>query len=325
MQSSSFSLAIGSGLKRILAIALVFTVSLCGISAQALSMQDAKSQQSSLKAEEEKKKKDIESLQENISDKGQYAAQLEVEIKELEKEIDTANRSIVTLSRAFSDNSENVSDEDLKLMEAAKQNLETEKGNVEFRLTQLRALYEEAKGLITTADQAKKDAEAEAKRIEQERKKTDAAIDEWYKKYKEAQQTAGISSDNLDGDVLVGKGEFQWPLPGYTGISQYFVGDHRGIDIAGDGVYGKSIVAAASGEVIYAGWMGTYGYVVFIDHGNGYSTRYAHMSALGSQVGDQVSGGQVIGYVGSTGNSTGPHLHFEVLYGDVIRNPFDYF
>ena len=70
-------------------------------------------------------------------------------------------------------------------------------------------------------------------------------------------------------------------MPGYTYITCYYGdGGHRGIDIAGGGIYGKPIVAADGGKVIYSDWMDSYGYCVFIDHGNGYSTRYAHASAL---------------------------------------------
>ena len=79
-------------------------------------------------------------------------------------------------------------------------------------------------------------------------------------------------------------------MPGYTYITCYYGdGGHRGIDIAGGGIYGKPIVAADGGKVIYSDWMDSYGYCVFIDHGNGYSTRYAHASALACSVGDTVS------------------------------------
>ena len=128
-------------------------------------------------------------------------------------------------------------------------------------------------------------------------------------------------------------------VSGYIGTGQLCVADagvtptspairrrrHRGIDIAGGGIYGKPIVAADGGKVIYSDWMDSYGYCVFIDHGNGYSTRYAHASALACSVGDTVSPGQTIAYVGSTGNSTGPHLHFEVIYYGSTTNPFNYF
>ena len=85
---------------------------------------------------------------------------------------------------------------------------------------------------------------------------------------------------------------------------------HAGVDIAAS--YGTNIYAAASGTVILAGDNGGYGNCVMINHGNGYTTLYGHMSSIAVYDGQSVSQGDTIGYVGSTGNSTGPHLHFEV-------------
>ena len=85
---------------------------------------------------------------------------------------------------------------------------------------------------------------------------------------------------------------------------------HAGCDVGAS--YGSAIYAAASGTVILASWNGGYGNCVMINHGNGYTTLYGHMSSIAVSVGQTVSMGQTIGYVGSTGNSTGPHLHFEV-------------
>jgi murein DD-endopeptidase MepM/ murein hydrolase activator NlpD len=97
---------------------------------------------------------------------------------------------------------------------------------------------------------------------------------------------------------------------------------HEGIDI-GVG-YGTPIHAAASGTVIYAGWMGGYGNLTVIDHGAGLATAYAHQSAFAAGVGQGVSQGQTIGYVGSTGNSFGAHLHFEVRVNGSAVDPLGY-
>jgi len=97
---------------------------------------------------------------------------------------------------------------------------------------------------------------------------------------------------------------------------------HEGIDIAA--AYGTAIRAAAGGTVIYAGWLGGYGNLVVIDHGNGLATAYAHQSSLAVSNGQGVSQGQTIGYVGSTGHSTGPHLHFEVRVNGVPVDPLGY-
>ena len=98
---------------------------------------------------------------------------------------------------------------------------------------------------------------------------------------------------------------------------------HPGIDIAND--MGTPIVATADGVVTTAGWNdGGYGNMVDIDHGNGMSTLYGHNSELAVSAGQTVSKGQVIAYAGSTGNSTGPHVHFEVrVNGDPV-NPLNY-
>lgn len=94
---------------------------------------------------------------------------------------------------------------------------------------------------------------------------------------------------------------------------------HAGMDI--DGERGDIVVAPANGTVIKAAYSGGYGNMVEIDHGNGLSTRYGHMSKLESAVGDTVTRGQLIGYIGSTGRSTGPHLHYELRLNDKSINP----
>nr|MBO6295084.1 M23 family metallopeptidase [Schwartzia sp. (in: firmicutes)] len=97
---------------------------------------------------------------------------------------------------------------------------------------------------------------------------------------------------------------------------------HSGMDIGGD--YGDPIIAAAAGIVTYSGWISGYGYAVIIDHGGGISTLYGHNEALAVAEGQTVSQGQVIAYCGSTGNSTGPHCHFEVREGGEPVDPMGY-
>ena len=97
---------------------------------------------------------------------------------------------------------------------------------------------------------------------------------------------------------------------------------HTGIDIGVS--YGTPIHAAASGQVIYAGWMEGYGNLVFIDHGRGISTGYAHQSSIAVSNGQSVTQGQVIGYVGCTGHCFGPHLHFEVRVNGTPVDPLGY-
>ena len=127
---------------------------------------------------------------------------------------------------------------------------------------------------------------------------------------------------------IIEDGELCWPLPGYTYISCNFGDDdaygnsgHRGTDIPAP--EGTPILAAHSGTVIISGWNNSYGNQVLLDNGAGLSTRYAHMTAAAVSAGETVTAGQVIGYVGNTGDSTGFHLHFEVMQNGVRVNPLD--
>ncbi|WP_295339254.1 peptidoglycan DD-metalloendopeptidase family protein [uncultured Subdoligranulum sp.] len=110
----------------------------------------------------------------------------------------------------------------------------------------------------------------------------------------------------------IGSGSFIWPVPNYTYVSRWMSSGHRGADICAP--YGTTIIASDSGTVIAAGWHYSYGNYVEIDHGNGYKTLYAHMSAIAVTQGQAVAQGDKIGEVGSTGNSTGNHCHFEMFY-----------
>ena len=127
----------------------------------------------------------------------------------------------------------------------------------------------------------------------------------------------------------VGDGSMIWPLPGHTGLTTHFgeadaFGNpgHRGIDIPAP--EGTPILAAHSGTVLICGWNDSFGNQVLIDDGAGLSTRYAHMTATAVSPGAVVTAGQVIGYVGSTGDSTGNHLHFEVSVGGTLTDPLTY-
>jgi murein DD-endopeptidase MepM/ murein hydrolase activator NlpD len=115
---------------------------------------------------------------------------------------------------------------------------------------------------------------------------------------------------------------FIWPF--YGNISQYFSGGHRGIDIDGFGAYGATISAAADGIVVLAAYQDWgYGYHVIVQHSDGSRTLYAHLSDIWVGQGEYVSQGQGVGSLGSTGYSTGPHLHFEVHIGGPV-DPLGY-
>jgi len=122
-----------------------------------------------------------------------------------------------------------------------------------------------------------------------------------------------------DAGTVVASGQFVWPTAGR--ITQNFVWYHKGLDIANRSA--PNILAADSGTVIVAGWPDGFGYGnrVVIDHGNGYRTLYAHMSSISVRIGQSVVRGGVLGRMGSTGRSTGTHLHFEVIKNGVNLNP----
>ena len=132
--------------------------------------------------------------------------------------------------------------------------------------------------------------------------------------------------------IINSESGYLWPLPGYYRLSSLFgyrihpitgkAHSHTGIDIPAPS--GTPILAAKSGQVVTSGWHDSYGNYVVVDHGNGNSTLYAHMSSRAVKEGDVVSQGQVIGVTGSTGISSGPHLHYEITEGGSRVNPLNY-
>ncbi len=127
------------------------------------------------------------------------------------------------------------------------------------------------------------------------------------------------------GNKVPSKSGFICPLAKGSFVISAYWGDgrnHKALDLAAP--YGTSIYAAAGGKVVSAGWRNDYGYNIVIDHGNGIQTRYAHASRLFVSAGQRVDRGQVIAAVGSTGNSTGNHLHFEVILRGTRVNPAPY-
>ncbi len=128
-----------------------------------------------------------------------------------------------------------------------------------------------------------------------------------------------------------GTGKFMWPLKGqitsYYGYRRHpifrIIRFHTGVDIASR--IGRPIPAADTGIVIYSGWWGGYGLATIVDHGQGFTTVYGHQSKSYVRKGDHVTKGQTIGLIGSTGYSTGPHLHFEIRINGKTVNPMKYF
>lgn len=135
-----------------------------------------------------------------------------------------------------------------------------------------------------------------------------------------AQAPARIRQITPNAGTVVASGQFVWPTAGT--ITQRFVWYHKGIDIANSSQ--PDILAADSGKVVTAGWSPVgYGNYVVIDHGNGYRTLYAHLQTIYVVAGQTVARGSKIGKMGSTGRSTGPHCHFEVILNGVYINPLN--
>lgn len=146
-----------------------------------------------------------------------------------------------------------------------------------------------------------------------------------------------LYADGFDGANVVVEifGDKAWIVPFTKNITSEFgvrvdpftgvPNEHNGIDIAKEGILGRPVVAFTDGEIIYSQYnQGGYGYLVIIQHENNMKTYYAHLNKQGLPVGTKVKAGQVIGSVGSTGRSTGAHLHFEIRINDVPVNPMPY-
>lgn len=220
--------------------------------------------------------------------------------------------------------------EELKLVEqqiaAIKSDLESEKNS-------LVALKNENDSQMSSLKQK----QAASQKLIDELSSDIASYEAALKKQEQAEAAAReeirkLTAQTSQSKVFVG-GTFVWPSVSSAITSSYGtrvhpvtgrVKTHSGVDIGA--AYGTNIYAANSGTVIVAGWnSGGYGNYVVIDHGGGYTTLYGHCSSLLVSKGQTVTKGQVIAKVGSTGMSTGPHLHFEVLVNGSTTNPMSYF
>ena len=178
----------------------------------------------------------------------------------------------------------------------------------------------------------KKVAQMEAERKAAEEAARKAAAEAAARAASQQQSSGGSTYTAPTTTYVTGSGSMIWPCPSCHTLTSYFgyrvhpiygtTKYHSGIDIGAS--YGSTIIAADGGTVITAGWVSGYGNCVVISHGGGVSTLYGHMSSIAVSVGQGVSQGQTIGYVGSTGNSTGPHLHWEVAVNGVRQDPLSY-
>ena len=202
--------------------------------------------------------------------------------------------------------------------------------DLESQQQELTQLLEENDALLAQLEGEEQAIKDELDQNDAELQQIEAEIQQYYQQYQ--QQSSGQSTQNqgqATTPVYQG-GRYVWPTPGFTSLSSTW-GDgrnHGAIDIAGSGIYGTQVVAAASGTVVHAesgGWGGGYGSYIIIDHGSGRATLYAHLSGVVVTTGQTVQQGQLIGYVGNTGRSSGPHLHFETRLNGVKYDPMTEF
>jgi murein DD-endopeptidase MepM/ murein hydrolase activator NlpD len=211
-----------------------------------------------------------------------------------------------------------------------KQDLEMKKSDLEVKKKELESALKQQEAMREQLDGQKQEKKQILGSVQQERAAYEKALAELEENSRQLE--ALIRKLQGGSTEALGTGVYTWPTPGYTSITSPYGMRyhpilkqrkmHTGVDIRAP--MGATIVAADSGKVIHAGWMGGYGQVIVIDHGNGVSTLYAHQSAFLVGNGETVSKGQAIGKVGSTGWSTGPHLHFEVRINGSYTDPMPY-
>ena len=238
---------------------------------------------------------------------------------------------------------------DIEKLSSDKKQLETDKANLQASIEKLDseklALLDEQ----TELEGLLYDSASAADSYKQDYDKYQSAIDSLENQQSDLSYLISVSEADIDAyeeqikeiikqqtnpDKVYQEGDWIWPVPGRSYISCYFGWDyelgrwHKGVDVGDAGIYGDYIRASKAGTVIVAessyipGY--SYGMYVVVDHGGGYTSTYAHMSAVNVYVGQEVAQGDVLGCVGNTGYSTGPHLHFEIRLNGEPQDPFGY-
>jgi murein DD-endopeptidase MepM/ murein hydrolase activator NlpD len=304
---------------------------------------------------QKKKEQEYAKLSEEERNLKEAADQLDDDLKDAEDNLDSQRELLKTRIKVMYENSSVSYIETLVESKSIVDFFE--------RLQLISLISKNDKQLVDELDASKKDVEIKKQMKEEARelvlrkakdkqsaisqlKVSRADVDEDIEKYKGTLEQLEKQEDELSKlsqelnaklRSLMSKGKYtggkmRWPSPSSTAITSEFGNRyhpilkkrklHTGIDIGAR--KGTSIIAAAKGRVIKAGWENGYGYTVVIDHGGNIATLYGHCSKLLVSVGDTVETGQTIAKVGSTGWSTGPHLHFEVIKDGKCTNPIPY-
>jgi murein DD-endopeptidase MepM/ murein hydrolase activator NlpD len=246
---------------------------------------------------------------------------------------------------------ETVSDEKAELVSQRKEQEDAE-SLLQKKQDKLNTLLDKNESVLSSLYDDKDDAQAKMDKLNAQESEIQSQLSAYNKKIEQAKSSSSSSSSSSSGSsssssggsgssstVNVSSSGYTWPVPGYYYVISTFNENrgysHKGVDITGGGIMGATVVAAASGTVIASnnscshnwgksgscGCGGGYGNYVLISHANGKTTLYGHLSSTTVSTGSSVSKGQTIGYVGSTGWSTGAHLHFEARLNGSVYNP----
>ncbi len=295
---------------------------------------------------------DLWDLQRQLTQTEANIAQAEVDITDAQARLDVRNGLMLTRMRAMSEvgyvnylevilGSRSFADflgrfellrqvlaSDVTLFRQVKEEkrqLEVKKAYLEEQRADLVVVKSDTAARKAAVEQKQEAKAALLSRLQSDQKTIEEALNELERLSKELETY--ILQIQLAMQREGGKPDFGWPVGGpitsrfgmrYHPILHVYK-QHTGIDIAA--ARGTSVAAAAPGYVIMAGWVGGYGKCVILDHGGYWSTLYAHLDSISVAANDQVPGGEEIGHVGSTGYSTGPHLHFEIRFRGVPQDP----
>ena len=237
--------------------------------------------------------------------------------------------------------------EEKEALQLDKVELEEEEKNLKAKQDELNTLLDENKETLANLQESANDTLQQLTLTEEQISQLDAELQEYYRQ-QQAQQNQNNNNNNNNNNnptptpspAPPSGGGYVWPCPGFYNLTSRYEEwrgyyNHGAIDIASGGIMGASVVAADSGTVVATntgcphnwgknyscGCSGGYGNYVWINHGNGKETVYAHLTSVFVSTGQYVSAGQPLGTVGSTGHSTGAHLHFETRYNGVKYDP----
>lgn len=283
-----------------------------------------------LKIKQEETKKDISSLEEKLSKRIKSMSRMNemsyVKILLSSNDVKEFLSSINTMKKIISQDNYNIESlkEQKEILELSSEKLKIEEEN----LSKLKSDYDKNYSSLSVQ---KKEQAKNMSIIE-----TDLAALKQLENQKIAESNALISQiqqmASSNGYKQKYNGIMSWPVPLSTNITSPYGNRfhpilkqelfHSGIDIAAP--MGSDIISASDGKVLFSGDKGTYGRTVIIDHGSGITSLYAHCSALYVSAGQEVTKGQKVAAIGSTGRSTGPHLHFEIRENGITTNPLNY-